>query len=335
VHRYLPNNGSQTCAYTCKPYMYVDAPALTCTTPCNYLIADAQGGRLLAPRVRDYTGLVSLPSPSNPRVSVMAVRPRPRYIQGVCGTTETAPNSNLPFLRRGTYAYLSPTPVAAPLACGNALLDVGEYCDDGNTVGGDGCSAACTVETNQYYWDCDLIGAPCLPNCGWQVDATMTWGLSLRGYVLPACQGQQCSCVGLTYYDVQRLPVGARAAWMLQNLVPCNCGGNAQRTLPYANCTAANRGCRQCGANQYHDDSLGRCVPCGSQCAPGYRSSGTTSCHSAVSTSSLWQSNVSYAQAAVGCAPCPSLQFQVRYLRGCVFACYRATLVAGAQQVHC
>ena len=28
--------------------------------------------------------------------------------------------------------------------CGNARLDPGEVCDDGNTVGGDGCSADCT-----------------------------------------------------------------------------------------------------------------------------------------------------------------------------------------------
>jgi cysteine-rich repeat protein len=26
------------------------------------------------------------------------------------------------------------------------VLEVGEYCDDGNTSGGDGCSATCTIE---------------------------------------------------------------------------------------------------------------------------------------------------------------------------------------------
>ena len=30
--------------------------------------------------------------------------------------------------------------------CGNSTLDVGEACDDGNTLNGDGCSAACTIE---------------------------------------------------------------------------------------------------------------------------------------------------------------------------------------------
>lgn len=30
--------------------------------------------------------------------------------------------------------------------CGNSVLDVGEFCDDGNTVNGDGCSAMCQTE---------------------------------------------------------------------------------------------------------------------------------------------------------------------------------------------
>lgn len=32
------------------------------------------------------------------------------------------------------------------LLCGNGELDDGEECDDGNNVGGDGCSSICTVE---------------------------------------------------------------------------------------------------------------------------------------------------------------------------------------------
>ena len=33
-----------------------------------------------------------------------------------------------------------------PLLCGNSNVDPGEQCDDGNNVGGDGCSAICTFE---------------------------------------------------------------------------------------------------------------------------------------------------------------------------------------------
>jgi cysteine-rich repeat protein len=31
--------------------------------------------------------------------------------------------------------------------CGNGKMDPGEVCDDGNRVGGDGCSVSCTVES--------------------------------------------------------------------------------------------------------------------------------------------------------------------------------------------
>jgi len=27
--------------------------------------------------------------------------------------------------------------------CGNGIIDVGETCDDGNTIDGDGCSSTC------------------------------------------------------------------------------------------------------------------------------------------------------------------------------------------------
>jgi cysteine-rich repeat protein len=39
---------------------------------------------------------------------------------------------------------LSCTPVIP--ACGNGLVEAGEECDDGNVIGGDGCSALCTHE---------------------------------------------------------------------------------------------------------------------------------------------------------------------------------------------
>ena len=49
--------------------------------------------------------------------------------------------------------------------CGDGVVNAGEACDDGNTVGGDGCSAECTVEIG---WRCDPPGTPCInfPNCG-------------------------------------------------------------------------------------------------------------------------------------------------------------------------
>jgi cysteine-rich repeat protein len=43
----------------------------------------------------------------------------------------------------------SPTPTEAfeSPRCGNGIVEPGELCDDGNTFGGDGCSADCSVET--------------------------------------------------------------------------------------------------------------------------------------------------------------------------------------------
>src|SRR6185503_3674453 len=33
--------------------------------------------------------------------------------------------------------------------CGDSIVDPGEQCDDGNRLGGDGCSSICTTETPQ------------------------------------------------------------------------------------------------------------------------------------------------------------------------------------------
>ena len=342
IHR--PTTG---CLYTCKPLLYVDA-ALRCNQTCRDLLADYRGGRLLAARVRDYVGPVSLPSSSSAGGSVEAVvRPRPRYVLGVCGSNEALRGSDLPVLRRGRWAYLGPA-VPAPQACGNALLDVGEACDDGNTASGDGCSAACTVELDRY-WDCDVIGAPCLPNCGWQPSATQAWQVSLGGrYVLPPCSGNGggCACANLSNYDVAQLAPAERSAWMAAHLVPCDCGGNVQRTVPYANCTAANRGCRLCPAGQYHDDARGACAPCGGACAAGYASELSvnayvgkpfSACGPTVSTSTVFLALSTHnltadaGQLAVGCVPClppTNGAKQIRYTSGCAYACRRDPLNA-------
>lgn len=49
--------------------------------------------------------------------------------------------------------------------CGDGILTtaIGETCDDGNTVPGDGCSAACTIETCPANNACDVCGDPATP----------------------------------------------------------------------------------------------------------------------------------------------------------------------------
>ena len=37
------------------------------------------------------------------------------------------------------------------VVCGNAILNVGELCDDGNTDAGDGCSPVCDVEASDGF----------------------------------------------------------------------------------------------------------------------------------------------------------------------------------------
>ncbi|HXU82980.1 MAG TPA: DUF4215 domain-containing protein [Polyangia bacterium] len=56
-------------------------------------------------------------------------------------------------------------PDIAPAVCGNSLLEGTEGCDDGNAVGGDGCSNGCNVEPDYV---CPIPGKPCVRNvvCG-------------------------------------------------------------------------------------------------------------------------------------------------------------------------
>ena len=44
----------------------------------------------------------------------------------------------------------------AAMTCGNSMLDPGEKCDDGNKVGGDGCTPLCQIENG---WICPNVGS--------------------------------------------------------------------------------------------------------------------------------------------------------------------------------
>ncbi len=52
-----------------------------------------------------------------------------------------------------------------PTLCGNSTLDPGEKCDDGNKLGGDGCTPLCQIEKG---WICPTVGQLCMRNdiCG-------------------------------------------------------------------------------------------------------------------------------------------------------------------------
>jgi cysteine-rich repeat protein len=268
----------ENCKYTCRPGLYVDLPNLFCNISCVNLLDEVSAGRI-KPRVRDYGALS-----------------RPSYVHGMCGTNETLPRSTVIFLRFGRWAYIS----SAAARCGNSLLNTNEDCDDGNTVSGDGCSSNCRIElSSSNKWECDVIGAPCVRNCGWTFKSPTPNGVGLIGFYLPP---DATGCGNLSYrYNVEPLSPYARAEWMKNNLLRCDaCGAT---TLPFSECNSTNRGCRECSSGQFHDDIAGKCVMCGSSCAPGYT---RTSCSTAYPT---------------GCTPCQPHTLPVRFIQGCAYAC--------------
>lgn len=58
-----------------------------------------------------------------------------------------------------------PTASVCTKTCGNGIREGSEECDDGNTLGSDGCSSTCTIETG---WTCNLAVSPntCSAICG-------------------------------------------------------------------------------------------------------------------------------------------------------------------------
>ncbi len=79
--------------------------------------------------------------------------------------------------------------------CGNAVLEAGEQCDDGNSEGGDGCSAACQVEDN---WSCTLPVPPvpdsnAIPEGGFESGTpNPAWAETSTNFGTPLCDLSTC-----------------------------------------------------------------------------------------------------------------------------------------------
>jgi fibro-slime domain-containing protein len=74
------------------------------------------------------------------------------------GSGGSAASDGTAALSAGAKSGILPVMVTGNVpGCGNGMHDADEECDDGNTVGGDGCSAACRVEEG---WTCPQTG-PC------------------------------------------------------------------------------------------------------------------------------------------------------------------------------
>jgi cysteine-rich repeat protein len=72
-------------------------------------------------------------------------------VQLFCPTTTT------------TTSTTTTTTTIPPAVCSNGVVEGTETCDDGNTTGGDGCSATCAIEPG---YDCTGAPSACTPICG-------------------------------------------------------------------------------------------------------------------------------------------------------------------------
>jgi fibro-slime domain-containing protein len=94
-------------------------------------------------------------------------------------------------------------PTTITMTCGNGKLDAGEACDDGNSIGGDGCSKICQIESG---WICPNVGQACTRNaiCGDGVltppeacdDGNTTSGDGCSGDCKSVDPGWQCRVPG-------------------------------------------------------------------------------------------------------------------------------------------
>jgi cysteine-rich repeat protein len=74
--------------------------------------------------------------------------------------------------------------------CGDSILDAGEQCDDGNSTGGDGCSASCQIEDN---WSCTppqppVPGSNAVPESGFESGIpNPVWAEASTNFGTPLC----------------------------------------------------------------------------------------------------------------------------------------------------
>ncbi len=84
--------------------------------------------------------------------------------------------------------------------CGNGAPDAGEACDDGNTTGGDGCSATCTIEPG---FDCTAAQAGgdinAIADGGFETGTpNLSWTEASANYDSPICDPISCGTGGGT-----------------------------------------------------------------------------------------------------------------------------------------
>ncbi len=89
----------------------------------------------------DYTGTTPWPDPTGK--SMILNNPS---LDNNLGSNWCVSTSHFGAGDKGTPGAINDTCCGSGPICGNGVLEIGEQCDDGNTVSGDGCSATCQTE---------------------------------------------------------------------------------------------------------------------------------------------------------------------------------------------
>ncbi len=125
--------------------------------------------------------------------------------------------------------------------CGDGLVDVGEACDDGGTSGGDGCTGSCQLEAG---YTCDGAPTVCVASCGvdygfdggdhnWVVGGSAAGAFEYGASTFPGVAG---GGVGFETALNADLPAGAVDTWV-RGQVRVPAASNATKTelvLSYA-----------------------------------------------------------------------------------------------------
>ena len=114
------------------------------TGPTSVAVIDTSSNTL--------TATVSLPNSEN--TSGLSVTPDGTHVYvantytNVVSVIDTSSNTLVASVPVGDgIAYAFGEFIGPAFTCGNGIVEPGEQCDDGNLAGGDGCSAACAIET--------------------------------------------------------------------------------------------------------------------------------------------------------------------------------------------
>lgn len=350
----LQDPAGQTCPWKCDPGYYQVGASSTECTKCTYQLAtneeftDACNHACVFSYYKPQSGAAACQKCKNihatysefnifPRVSdyqdLSASKRPPVFNAALCGYSSpsaAAAQAEESFAQHPFLAFFKQKPYVIEDGtlqkyCGDGLLQQGETCDDGNSISNDGCSASCLYESFSRY-DCDELGVPCKPYCGW-LDT------HIQGrFLLPTPSAMQnCSLHSRYAYDNQ--PFDQRIAWLTVHFLSCECPYVAQQLL-YAECTAENRGCRLCNVGYYHDDAKKSCVRCGADCRLGFRNLSTVDqqhrCGPGIYTSNLASTDeVAYAHDIIASSLSTRPALDAEILRQLSLGCEQCPLPQG------